>query len=106
MEIDKLENWRRTHYSDQIDLETLKGKEIIVCGWIKQTRDLGGLKFVIVRDNFGEIQITFPKAKLGTQLFDKANYMKNELPIAVKGIVKKDKRSPNGFELIPNDFKI
>jgi aspartyl-tRNA synthetase len=82
MEIDKLENWRRTHYSDQIDLETLKGKEIIVCGWIKQTRDLGGLKFAILRDNFGEVQITFPKAKLDEKLFEKANSLRNEMPVA------------------------
>ena len=106
MQLEKLENWRRTHYSDQIDLETLEGKEITVCGWVKQTRDLGGLKFVILRDNFGEIQITFPKAKLEEHLFDKANSLKNEMPIAVKGKVKEDKRSPTGFELIPNDLKI
>ncbi len=106
MEIDKLENWRRTHYSDQIDLETLQGKEIIVCGWIKQTRDLGGLKFAILRDNFGEVQITFPKAKLDEKLFDKANSLRNEMPVAIKGIVKIDKRSPTGFELIPTDLKL
>ncbi|MFX1519293.1 MAG: aspartate--tRNA(Asn) ligase [Promethearchaeota archaeon] len=106
MQLDKLENWRRTHHSDQIELETLEEKEITVCGWIKQIRDLGGLKFVILRDNFGEIQVTFPKVKIEPALFEKTNFLKNEMPIAVNGIVKEDKRSPTGFELIPTDFKI
>jgi len=106
MQLDKLENWRRTHYSDQIDLETLEGKEITVCGWIQQIRDLGGLKFVILRDNFGEIQVTFPKVKIEPVLFERTNALKNEMPIAVKGIIKEDKRSPTGFELIPTDLRI
>ena len=54
MHIDSLGNWRRTHYTSEIKPE-LDGKEVTVFGWIKEIRDLGGIRFLILRDREGNV---------------------------------------------------
>ena len=60
MKIGKLGDWRRTHYSSDIKPE-LDGKEVLVLGWIQDIRDLGGIRFVILQDKNGKVQITIPR---------------------------------------------
>ena len=52
----------RTHYSSEIT-EKLDGKKIVVAGWIRTIREHGNLKFLIISDRFGEIQITVKKVE-------------------------------------------
>ncbi|RLI86957.1 MAG: aspartate--tRNA(Asn) ligase, partial [Candidatus Altiarchaeales archaeon] len=47
----------RSHYSSEIK-PGLEGKEVVLCGWVHEIRDLGKLKFLILRDRGGFIQIT------------------------------------------------
>ena len=45
MEESLFEKWRRTHYSSEI-YEELDGKDVIVCGWAENFRDLGNIQFI------------------------------------------------------------
>ncbi|HHI00349.1 MAG TPA: aspartate--tRNA(Asn) ligase, partial [Thermococcus litoralis] len=58
----------RTHYSSQIT-EELNGKKVKVAGWVHEVRDLGGIKFVWLRDREGIVQITAPKKKVNEEIF-------------------------------------
>ena len=49
MKVDKMGNWRRSHYSADIGPE-LDGQEVTVFGWVHEIRDLGGLRFLILQD--------------------------------------------------------
>jgi aspartyl-tRNA synthetase len=31
------------------------GKEVVLCGWIQKSRDLGGMTFIDLRDRYGFI---------------------------------------------------
>jgi len=64
MEIDQMGDWRRTHYSTDVKPD-LDGKEVIVLGWVQDIRDLGGIRFVILQDKDGTIQITILRSKIG-----------------------------------------
>ncbi|MBK16713.1 MAG: aspartate--tRNA ligase [Prochlorococcus sp. SP3034] len=64
------------------------GKNIDLCGWVDRRRDHGGVIFIDLRDHSGFLQLTFDPAD-GSNLFSKAENLKNETVIKVSGILKK-----------------
>ncbi|MFX1235449.1 MAG: aspartate--tRNA(Asn) ligase [Promethearchaeota archaeon] len=104
MTLDELGDWRKTHYTKDITPK-LADKEVIIGGWVRNFRDLGGLKFINLQDKYGERQITLKKGVISDKLFEKAK-LSYQYCIMVKGIVKKFKNAPGGIEIIPNELKI
>ena len=45
--------------------ETDDGTEQTLCGWLQETRNLGGIAFLQLRDSTGVAQLTLPKKKVG-----------------------------------------
>ena len=105
MNIDSLGDWRRTHFTSEIKPE-LDGKEVIIFGWVKEIRDLGGIRFLILRDREGNVQVTIPRKKVGKELSKKSDALQTQYSIGVKGIVKKTTMTPRGVEIIPNEIRI
>ncbi|MCY0884067.1 MAG: aspartate--tRNA(Asn) ligase [Acidianus infernus] len=80
------------------------GKEVTVAGWVHTIRDLGGKKFILLRDRSGLGQIVIDKSN--TKAFELSKDLTQESVILVKGIVKADKRAPNGVEVHANELEI
>lgn len=100
-----IDNWRRTHYSFQIN-QSIVNQLITVMGWISSKRDHGNVLFIQLRDKFGDIQVVIKKNKdLGNPIFDLLKNLKEHSSIAIKGRVVEQKRS-NTFEIIPEEVKI
>jgi len=104
MSLDKLGNWRKTHYTKDVTPE-LADNEIILGGWVRNFRDLGGLKFISLQDKYGERQITVKKGVVSDELFEKTK-VGYQYCIMVKGTVKKFNSAPGGIEIIPSEIKI
>jgi len=102
--LDELGDWRKTHYTKDVSPE-LDDQEVILGGWVRNYRDLGGLKFINLQDKYGERQITLKKGDISDDLFEKAK-LGYQYCIMVKGIVKTFKKAPGGIEIIPSDIKI
>ena len=83
-----------------------EGKKAIVKGWVASIRDLGGLKFIILRDREGSVQITIKKAEIGKKLLEAASSLVREDAIAVTGTVKGSRQAPGGIEIIPETIEI
>ena len=92
MTLDSLGNWRKTHFTKDIT-SALVDKEIILGGWVRNFRDLGGLKFISLQDKYGERQITIKKGVVSDDVFDKTK-VGYQYCIMVKGIVKIFKKAP------------
>jgi nondiscriminating aspartyl-tRNA synthetase len=105
MEVDQLGDWRRTHYSREIKPE-LDGKEIVVFGWVRDIRDLGGIRFVILQDREGTVQITIHPDQVKRELVEKTASLQRQYSIGVRGVVKKTKKTPRGIEVIPEEIRI
>ncbi len=105
MKLDELGDWRRTHYSADITRK-LDGKEVIVFGWILDIRDLGGLRFLILQDREGTVQITIPRKKVSPQVLEKAEALQGQYSIGVKGTVKATEMTPRGVEIVPSEIRI
>ncbi len=82
------------------------GKSIIVNGWVHETRDLSKIRFLILRDISGVIQITALKDKTPKEVFDAITKIPHESAIAVEGTVKKSKQAPQGREILPEKIEV
>ena len=104
MSFDELNGWRKTHYTRDVTPE-LHDQEVILGGWVRNFRDLGGLKFINLQDKFGERQITLKKGVVSDELFEKAK-LGYQYCLMIKGKVKKFDTAPGGIEIIPSEIKI
>ena len=64
------------------------GTIVDLCGWGDRRRDHGGVIFIDLRDHSGFLQLTF-NPEDGEKLFNKAEKLRNETVVFVKGIVNK-----------------
>lgn len=104
MSFDELDGWRKTHYTRDVTPE-LRDQEVILGGWVRNFRDLGGLKFINLQDKYGERQITLKKGVVSDELFEKAK-LGYQYCLMIKGKVKEFKTAPGGIEIIPSEIKI
>lgn len=93
----------RTHYSSHLTKKH-HGKEVTVAGWIKKIRDIGKVKFIILRDKEGEIQVTAKKGGCPDAVFDSISSLTRESVLSVKGRVVSSKSAPNELEILPDEI--
>ena len=103
--IDRIGCWRRTRYSNEIGPE-LDGKEIVIFGWVRDIRDLGGIRFIILQDKAGTVQITIPRDEVDEETLRKGDALQGQYCIGVKGTVREMDRAPSGAEIIPQEIRI
>jgi asparaginyl-tRNA synthetase len=81
------------------DIAQHEGKEVTLHGWLHGRRSSGKLHFLQVRDGTGVIQCVVFKGNVAPEVFLEADHLPQETSLSVTGLVKKDARSPIGFEL-------
>lgn len=105
MILDTMGDWRRTHLSADIKPE-MDGEEVTLFGWVQEIRDLGAIRFIILQDRDGTIQITVLRKKTNSEVLSKTNSLQKRFSIGVRGVVKKTNMTPRGVEVLPKDIKI
>jgi len=103
--LDSIGDWRRTHYSIDIKPE-LDEEEVTLFGWVHEIRDLGGIRFIILQDREGTIQVTVLRKKASSEVLSKSEALQKRFSIGVKGLVKKTTMTPRGVEVIPKEIRI
>jgi aspartyl-tRNA synthetase len=105
MNLDLIDGWIRTHYTCNVTPQT-DGQEVTLFGWVQEIRDLGGIRFIILQDREGTIQITIPKKRIAPEVLGKSDLAQKRFSLAVRGTVKKTNMTPRGVEVIPVEIKI
>lgn len=82
-----LRGMKRTHKCSMIGLKDV-GLEVTVMGWAYKRRDLGGVIFIDMRDISGIVQVVF-RSELDENLFKKAESIRSEYVLAIRGEVVK-----------------
>ncbi|WP_298592868.1 aspartate--tRNA ligase [uncultured Mitsuokella sp.] len=85
--METLQGMKRSHHCGAMHKADV-GTEVILCGWVSRRRDHGGLIFVDMRDRSGFVQIVFDEAAMNEGTFHKAESLRNEFCIAVRGKVR------------------
>ncbi|HDO21060.1 MAG: aspartate--tRNA(Asn) ligase [archaeon GB-1867-097] len=105
MILDDLGKWRRTHYTKDVTPEK-DGEQTIIFGWIHEIRDLGKLKFIVLRDREGTVQITIRKNEAPRKVLEKIEKIRRESVIGVKGTIKHTMKAKRRVEILPNEIKV
>ena len=84
----------------------MDGQEVILFGWVQEIRDLGGIRFIILQDREGTVQVTVVRKKADSEVLSKSDALQRRYSIGVKGIVKKTDMTPRGIEVLPKEIKI
>ncbi|MEM1515552.1 MAG: aspartate--tRNA(Asn) ligase [Candidatus Bathyarchaeia archaeon] len=98
-------SWKRTHYTSEITPE-LNGKEVTLTGWVMDVRDLGGIKFLLLRDREGLIQVTVPRDEVDKSIVYLIEDLQRQDCISVRGTVRRMDKAPKGVEVIPKSIVI
>ena len=81
---ESMKGLKRTHYCTAVGVEQMD-ETVTVMGWVQKRRNLGKLIFIDLRDRTGIVQVVFDE-NLTTQAdFEKAEHLRSEFVIAVKG---------------------
>jgi asparaginyl-tRNA synthetase len=76
-----------------------KVEDISIRGWVYRIRDQKDNIFITIRDETGIIQLVATKDKLKEQEFQIAKTLGIESSIIVSGKLRKEERSPQGYEI-------
>lgn len=74
-------------------------QEVTIGAWLANKRSSGKIAFLQLRDGTGFMQGVVVKAEVGEDVFKVAKSTTQESSLYVTGIIKKDERSPFGYEL-------
>ena len=84
--METIKGLKRTDYCGNLNIKD-EGREVTLFGWAQRQRDLGNLIFIDLRDKTGIVQISF-NDKTDREIFEKAQSVRSEYVLALKGIVK------------------
>jgi len=88
------------------DISQYVGQEVTVKGWLYNKRSSGKIRFLLIRDGTGVIQGVLSKGDVPDEVFDLYDKLTQESSIIVKGLVRKEERSPGGYELSLREVEV
>lgn len=86
-------SWKRSSYCGYIPSPGENGGKVVLNGWLRRRRDLGGIIFIDLWDHTGTVQVV-----MGPDMgpaYEQAKNLRNEFVLAIKGKVRK---RPEGTE--------
>ncbi|MCS7125502.1 MAG: aspartate--tRNA(Asn) ligase [Aigarchaeota archaeon] len=96
---------RRSHYASEIK-PNLDGCKVALLGWAHEVRDLGGIKFILLRDVSGTCQVTIKKEDLPREVLEKVEDIGYEDVVYVEGFVKSQPKARLGVEVVLENIEI
>ena len=79
--------------------EQKSGTKVRIAGWVHDSRALGKIKFLVLRDITGRIQTVAFRGETPEEAFEKASKINRESVIFLEGTIKDSKQAPGGKEL-------
>ena len=97
-----MERMERTYIRDIFN----KKGEVEIYGWVNDSRDLNKIRFLVVRDITGKVQITGLNGKTKESVFEMMKSIPKESVISIKGKIKDSSQAPRGKEIFPDKIEI
>jgi len=96
---------RRSHLCAEIH-PSLDGSEVHLLGWLHERRDLGGLRFLILRDRSGKVQLIMNRKDTPEEVWRITDGLKRESVLSVTGMVKRSPQAPGGAEVLVSKVEL
>ncbi len=85
---------------------SMDGNTVTICGWVESIRDLGSLKFIVIRDMSGTIQMVVKKGAITEETSKVIDSLSREYAVKIRALVKKNDKASGGRELMPKEVEI
>ena len=82
------------------------GQEVLLQGWLYNSRASGKIQFLIIRDGTGLCQCIVEKGKVPDELFEQLKRLGQESSLSVTGTIRADERSVGGYEMAVTDAQV
>jgi asparaginyl-tRNA synthetase len=82
------------------------GEEVVIKGWLYNSRSKGKIVFLLVRDGTGIVQCVATQNELEPQILQRCEKIPQESSIIVRGTVCQDNRSPGGVEILLKNIEV
>ncbi|HET9481119.1 MAG TPA: asparagine--tRNA ligase [Candidatus Polarisedimenticolia bacterium] len=84
------------------DLEGHVGGQVTLRGWVYHKRDIGKIRFLVMRDGSGYAQGVVVAREVAPEVFEAAGALTQESSFLMTGTVRREPRAPGGFEINVN----
>ena len=88
------------------DVANHVGKEVEIRGWMFNKRSSGKIHFLQLRDGTGFIQGIVERSSVDEEVFKTADSLRIESSVMVEGTIRKDERSPYGYEMDVKNIEV
>jgi len=88
------------------DLAAFEGKEVLIRGWLYAKRESGKIRFLVVRDGTGYLQVVAFAKEVSPEVFAACGSVGQESSLEVTGTVRREPRAPGGFEMGLKDLRV
>jgi len=86
----------RTYIQDAFS----KTGDVLLKGWVHDTRDLSKIKFLVLKDKTGRIQTIGIQGETSDEIFELMSKISRESAVEIQGELKDSKQAPGGKELL------
>lgn len=86
------------------EIEKHIGKQVKIAGFARIIRDQGSIKFIVVYDITGSIQVVITKDK--KEATETVSGLSLESVVEIIGLAKEEKQAPGGFEILAESISI
>jgi aspartyl-tRNA synthetase len=83
-----------------------QGEKVCLKGWVYDSRDLKKVRFIILKDISGRVQVTGVEKETDAETFKLLNEISRESVIEVIGTIKDCKQAPGGKEIAPEKITV
>jgi asparaginyl-tRNA synthetase len=80
-------------------LKEFVGQSVELRGWVYNLRSSGKIRFLLMRDGSGVVQIVWVKGQISDEIFTNIDKLTQESSLIITGKVREDKRAKGGVEL-------
>lgn len=101
-----MDYWKKLADRKMISDIDSKTASAVIAGWVYDQRDLGKIRFLVLRDASGEIQVIAHKDKAPKEVFDLMQKVSRESVVLISGKVQKSDKATGGRELVAEHFEI
>lgn len=96
----------KRYFTSELLDKGVDGERYEVYGWVARIRDLGRVKFVILRDREGYIQLVAKSGETPSETLESINTLDREDVIKAVGVFRKNPQAPGGGEILVEKIEV
>ncbi len=82
------------------------GERVEIRGWVLSLRKSGGIRFLVVRDGSGQVQMVLREKEVSPEVWEATGSLGIETSIVARGRCRADLRAPSGVEVDLDDVEV